>query len=247
MSAPPRVADRAAGPAESSAAPAGAGPAGGATAAGRRPQRFRRPAAVVAGAAVAVALVGLLAIWLLRSGGTPPATTAGSALVSPASAGSPSTCTAAIDAANRSVDEGKQVQAAFAEHAHVMHQADAGQLTAQQAFTMGMPALTNGAGASAQFDQLLDGYHKAAANCGPAASAVCRSAVTGADEALGHAQQIEAALREYTDIMNQLNYGKITGAQAMTQGMASLSKGETESTQFDQALARYQQAAAGCR
>lgn len=39
--------------------------------------------------------------------------------------------------------------------------------------------------------------------------------------------------------MNQLDYGKITAAQASQLGMSSLTKGHVESTQFEQALTAY--------
>lgn len=161
----------------------------------------------------------------------------------------PSQCAGVVDAANRSLNQGRQVEAAFNEHAEIMHQLDTGQLTAQQAFTMGMPALTKGTAASTQFDQVLGGYQQAAASFRTAAtgSSPCATVVDSADQALGHAQKIEAALREHTDIMNQLDYGKITGAQATQLGKPSLTEGEAESTQFDQALARYQQLAGRCR
>ena len=217
---------------------------------GRRARSRWAPASIVVAAVLALTLVAVLVARMLPSGPKSASTTA--ALTAPSAAvsvGVAPECTAAITAASRSLDQGSQVETAFKEHLDVMYQMETGRLTTQQAFTMGMPALTKGAGASAQFDQALASYQPVAATCRSASASAsrCKPSVDAADAALGHAQQIEAALREHTDVMNQLDYGKITGAQATTQGKASLEKGETESTQFDQALSRYQPLAATCR
>lgn len=217
----------------------------------RPPRRVRpwlTPTLIAVAVVVALTLVGVLANQMLRLG-TKSASPRIAAAASPtASALATPECKAAIAAASRSVEQGGRVEAAFKEHRGVMYLRDEGRLTMQQALLMGMPALTKGAAASVQFDLTLGSYRPAAAKCRSAStSSQCRAAVDAAGQTLGHAQQVEVALQEHTDVMNQLNYGRITGAQATKQGEASLSKGATESTLFDHARTRYQLLAATCR
>jgi hypothetical protein len=58
---------------------------------------------------------------------------------------------------------------------------------------------------------------------------------------------IEKALQDHTNVMVELDSGRISGAQATVQGQPSMDLGMSESGQFNNALARYRQAAPSCR
>jgi serine/threonine protein kinase len=214
----------------------------------RRTRSWLTPTLIAVAVALALTLVVVLANQTLRAGTESASSKTAARTTAQASTSATPQCKAAIAAAKLSVAQGERVESAFKEHLQVMYQRDMGRLTSQQALMMGMPALNKGAAASVQFDQTLGSYRLATAKCrSSSASRQCTTAVDAADQALGHAQQIDIALRAHTNIMNQLNYGRITGPQATTRGKASLDKGETESTKFGQALARYQPLAATCR
>jgi hypothetical protein len=82
---------------------------------------------------------------------------------------------------------------------------------------------------------------------GPTASPECAEAVQRANQSLSHAVRVSAALREHTEIMNQLLNGKIDGSEALRVGTPSLITGSAESARFDVALADYKKVVDRCR
>jgi hypothetical protein len=81
----------------------------------------------------------------------------------------------------------------------------------------------------------------------PTASPECAEAVRRANQSLSHAVQVSAALREHTEIMNQLLNGKIDGSEALRAGSPSLIRGSAESARFDVALADYKKVVDRCQ
>jgi hypothetical protein len=81
----------------------------------------------------------------------------------------------------------------------------------------------------------------------PTAAPECAEAVERANRSIGHAVKISAALREHTEIMNDLLNGKIDGATALRTGTPSLIVGSAESARFDLALADYKQVVDRCQ
>ena len=87
----------------------------------------------------------------------------------------------------------------------------------------------------------------AAATAGAAATPECVQAVEAADKSIGHALEIESALREHTVVMNALLDGKIDRETALATGTASLIAGSGESAKFDLALADYKKVVDSCK
>jgi hypothetical protein len=81
----------------------------------------------------------------------------------------------------------------------------------------------------------------------PAASPECAEAVERANESMSHAVKVSAALREHTEIMNDLLHGKIDGETALKTGTPSLIVGSAESAKFDVALADYKRVVDNCK
>ena len=75
----------------------------------------------------------------------------------------------------------------------------------------------------------------------------CLRAVDRANRSLDYAVQVEQALAEHTEYMNELADGRITGSQALKEGMPSLVTGASASARFDAALADYRQVVKSCR
>jgi hypothetical protein len=82
---------------------------------------------------------------------------------------------------------------------------------------------------------------------GATASPECAEAVQRANQSLSHAVRVSAALREHTEIMNQLLNGKIDDGEALRAGTPSLITGSAESARFDVALADYKKVVDRCR
>jgi hypothetical protein len=81
----------------------------------------------------------------------------------------------------------------------------------------------------------------------PAATPECAEAVERANESIGHAVKISGALREHTEIMNDLLQGRIDGDKALKTGTPSLITGSAESAKFDLALADYKKVVDSCK
>jgi hypothetical protein len=79
------------------------------------------------------------------------------------------------------------------------------------------------------------------------ASQDCQQAIDQADRSLGEAVNVEKALAEHTEYMNELMEGKIDSATAMRKGMPSLISGASASERFDAALASYRRVVRSCR
>ena len=81
----------------------------------------------------------------------------------------------------------------------------------------------------------------------PAATPECAEAVERANESIGHAVKVSGALREHTEIMNDLLQGRIDGDTALQTGTPSLITGSAESAKFDLALADYKKVVDSCK
>jgi hypothetical protein len=81
----------------------------------------------------------------------------------------------------------------------------------------------------------------------PAASPECAEAVERANKSIGHAVKVSGALREHTEIMNDLLHGEIDGDTALKKGTPSLIVGSAESAKFDLALADYKGVVDSCQ
>ncbi|HEV8653550.1 MAG TPA: hypothetical protein VG276_30165 [Actinomycetes bacterium] len=75
----------------------------------------------------------------------------------------------------------------------------------------------------------------------------CVRAVDRANRSLAYAVQVEKALAEHTQYMNELFDGKISSSRALKEGMPSLITGASASARFDAALADYRQVVKACR
>jgi hypothetical protein len=78
-------------------------------------------------------------------------------------------------------------------------------------------------------------------------SAACAKAVDRANKSLAYAVQVEKALAEHTEYMNELLAGRISSSQALHEGMPSLVMGASASARFDGALADYRQVVKSCK
>jgi hypothetical protein len=81
----------------------------------------------------------------------------------------------------------------------------------------------------------------------PTASPECAEAVERANKSMSHAVAVSAALREHTEIMNNLLNGRITADAALKKGTPSLIVGSAESAKFDVALADYRKVVDRCQ
>lgn len=81
----------------------------------------------------------------------------------------------------------------------------------------------------------------------PAATPECAEAVERANASIGHAVKVSGALREHTEIMNDLLQGRIDGDTALQTGTPSLITGSAESAKFDLALADYKKVVDSCK
>jgi hypothetical protein len=81
----------------------------------------------------------------------------------------------------------------------------------------------------------------------PMASPECAEAVERANKSMAHAVRISGALREHTEIMNDLLQGRISGDAALKKGTPSLIVGSAEAAKFDVALADYKQVVDDCQ
>jgi len=71
--------------------------------------------------------------------------------------------------------------------------------------------------------------------------------VRRANASMSHAVAVSAALRQHTEIMNELLNGKIDAAAALRTGTPSLIAGSAESAKFDVALADYRKVVDRCQ
>jgi hypothetical protein len=81
----------------------------------------------------------------------------------------------------------------------------------------------------------------------PTASPECAEAVERANRSMSHAVKLSSALREHTQIMNDLLNGKITAEAALRSGTPSLIAGAAEAARFDVALADYRKVVDRCQ
>jgi hypothetical protein len=100
-----------------------------------------------------------------------------------------------------------------------------------------------GGGRSAGFEAATASSVAAA----PTASPQCAEAVERANRSMSHAVRVTGALREHTQIMNDLLNGRISADAALKTGTPSLIVGSAESAKFDVALADYRRVVDSCQ
>jgi hypothetical protein len=81
----------------------------------------------------------------------------------------------------------------------------------------------------------------------PTASPECAEAVERANASMSHAVAVAGALREHTEVMNDLLNGKLDPETALRKGTPSLIAGSAEAAKFDVALADYKQVVDRCK
>ena len=81
----------------------------------------------------------------------------------------------------------------------------------------------------------------------PAASPECAEAVRRANASMSHAVAVAGALRQHTEVMNDLLNGKLDPETALRKGTPSLIAGSAEAAKFDVALADYKQVVDRCK
>jgi hypothetical protein len=81
----------------------------------------------------------------------------------------------------------------------------------------------------------------------PTASPECAEAVERANRSISHAVRMSGALREHTEIMNNLLNGRIDADTALRTGTPSLIVGSAEAARFDVALAEYRKVVDRCQ
>ena len=82
---------------------------------------------------------------------------------------------------------------------------------------------------------------------GPVSTAECKTAVDRANESLAIAVKVQRDLRDYTAIMNQLETGRITSAEAVRRGTPFEVIASVDSAKFDRSLADYKDVVDECR
>ena len=82
---------------------------------------------------------------------------------------------------------------------------------------------------------------------GPVATPECAEAVERANKSMSYAVKVSAALREHTEVMNDLLNGKISAEAALRTGTPSLITGSAEAARFDVALADYRKVVDRCQ
>jgi hypothetical protein len=81
----------------------------------------------------------------------------------------------------------------------------------------------------------------------PSATPECAEAVERANKSMSYAVKVSGALREHTQIMNDLLNGRITTEAALRAGTPSLITGSEEAARFDVALADYRKVVDRCQ
>lgn len=82
---------------------------------------------------------------------------------------------------------------------------------------------------------------------GPVSTAECKTAVDRANESLAIAVKVQRDLRDYTAIMNELETGRITSAEAVRRGTPFEVIASVDSAKFDRSLADYKDVVDKCR
>jgi hypothetical protein len=81
----------------------------------------------------------------------------------------------------------------------------------------------------------------------PTASPECAEAVERANQSISYAVRVSGALREHTEVMNNLLNGRIDTETALRTGTPSLIVGSAEAAKFDVALADYRKVVDQCQ
>jgi hypothetical protein len=82
---------------------------------------------------------------------------------------------------------------------------------------------------------------------GPVSTPECKTAVDRANESLAIAVKVQRDLLDYTAIMNQLETGRITSAEAVRRGTPFEVIASVDSAKFDRSLADYKDVVDRCR
>jgi hypothetical protein len=82
---------------------------------------------------------------------------------------------------------------------------------------------------------------------GPVSTPECKTAVDRANKTLAVAVKVQRDLRDYTAIMNELETGQITSAEAVRRGTPFEVIASVDSAKFDRSLADYEQIVDKCR
>jgi hypothetical protein len=104
-----------------------------------------------------------------------------------------------------------------------------------------------GSGAQAGRSSQFAGTTSSSVAAAPSASPECAEAVERANKSMSYAVKVSGALREHTQIMNDLLNGKITADAALRAGTPSLIDGSAEAARFDVALADYRKVVDRCQ
>jgi hypothetical protein len=82
---------------------------------------------------------------------------------------------------------------------------------------------------------------------GPVSTAECKTAVDRANQTLAIAVKVRGVLADYAQVVDQLESGRISTAEAIRQGRPSEATLAAELAKFDKALASYTQVVDKCR
>jgi hypothetical protein len=82
---------------------------------------------------------------------------------------------------------------------------------------------------------------------GPVSTPECKTAVDRANKTLAVAVKVQRDLRDYTAIMNELETGKISSAEAVRRGTPFEVIASVDSAKFDRSLVDYEQIVDKCR
>jgi serine/threonine protein kinase len=199
-----------------------------------RPARWRsrRLTALVA----ALVTLAVAAFFIARTGSNTPRTTSSNT----AAAATPQ-CRSALAAADQTLNYGAQMATQIRAHAGIMK-------SMPQMISMGRSSLIAGAAAAAKYEDRLAAYGPLSEKCvsNRALIPACKARVAAANQALGHASNVETALNQHTAIMTRWDSGQLTTDQAHHLGRPSQDTGLTEAAALDQSTRNYRQPTVTC-
>jgi serine/threonine protein kinase len=202
-----------------------------------RPARWRsrRLTALVA----ALVTLAVAAFFIARTGSNTPRTT--SSNTAAAAAAATSQCRSALAAADQTLNYGAKMATQIRAHAGIMK-------SMPQMISMGRSSLIAGAAAAAKYEYRLAAYGPLSEKCvsNRALIPACKARVAAANQALGHASNVETALNQHTAIMTRWDSGQLTTDQAHHLGRPSQDTGLTEAAALDQSTRNYRQPTVTC-
>jgi serine/threonine protein kinase len=209
-------------------------PATGSGAPRPAPRRSRRSAALVAGLVAAFIALAVTTFFIVTS--RTSRTTSDTAAVA-----ATRQCRSALAAADQTLVYGAQVATQIRAHAGIMK-------SMPQMISMGRASLIAGATAAAKYEDKLAVYGSLSEKCVSTGASIpaCKAHVAAANQALGHASNVETALNQHTAVMTRWDAGQLTADQAYHLGRPSLSTGLTEANALDQSTRNYRQSTGNC-